>query len=65
MRNFKLLYLNQACSILKAPRLFCLSQYYGNWLSDQNNSHLVIDFLINPRGISLWNYLEISSLSQD
>ena len=65
MRNFKLLYLNQVCSILQVPRLFRLSQYYGNWLGDQNSFHLVINFLINPRGISLWNYLEISSFSQN
>ena len=28
------------CSILQAPRLLRRSQYYGNWLSDQNNFHL-------------------------
>lgn len=43
MRNFKLLYLNQVFSILQAPRLLRLSQYYSNWLSDQNNFHLVIN----------------------
>ena len=59
MQNFKLLYLNQVCSILQAPRLFRLSHYYGNWLSDQNNLHFVINFLINLRGTSLSNYLEM------
>ena len=56
MQNFKLLYLNQVCSILQAPRLFRLSHYYGNWLSDQNNLHFVINFLIKLRGTSLSNY---------
>ena len=59
MQNFELLYLNQVCSILQAPRLFRLSHYYGNWLSDQNNLHFVINFLINLRGTSLSNYLEM------